>query len=67
MTKEEKLELVKKLNTQVDGVEAYIRQLKEAETDNDVWFLHAAESTLGALRKEIGYYEDIELKQKWRG
>lgn len=63
MTKGEKLELVKKLNTQVDGVEAYIRQLKEVEEDDDnMWFLHAAESTLSVFRTEIGYYEDIELK-----
>lgn len=62
MTKEEKLELVKKLNTQIDGVEAYIRQLKEVEEDDNTWFLHAAESTLSVLRTEIGYYEDIELK-----
>lgn len=62
MTKEEKLELVKKLNTQIDGVEAYIRQLKEVEEDNNIWFLHTAESTLSLLRQEIGLYEDVELK-----
>jgi len=62
MTKEEKLELVKKLNTQIDGVEAYIRQLKEVEEEDNTWFLHAAESTLSMLRREISYYEDIELK-----
>lgn len=62
MMKEEKLELVKKLNTQIDGVEAYIRQLKEGEEDDNTWFLHTAESTLSVLRQEIGLYEDVELK-----
>lgn len=62
MTKEEKLELVKKLNTQIDGVEAYIRQLKEVEEEDNIWYLSSAEATLSILRHEIGYYEDVRLE-----
>ena len=62
MTKEEKLELIKKLDTQIDGVEAYIRQLEEAGTECDTFFLRMAEKTLSMLRREIKYYEK-ELNQ----
>ena len=64
MTKEEKLELIKKLDTQIDGVEAYIRQLEENGTESDTFFLRMAEKTLSMLRREIKYYEK-ELNQ-WR-
>lgn len=64
MTKEEKFELIKKLDTQIDGVEAYIRQLEESETEWDTFFLRMAEKTLSMLRREIKYYEK-ELNQ-WR-
>ena len=63
MTKEEKLKLVKKLYTQIDGVEAYIRQLNEAEVSDSEWYLYSAESTLSVLRKEIQCYEVVELNR----
>jgi len=67
MTKEERLELIKKLDTQIDGVEAYIRQLNEANEDNDdAWFLRSAECRLDELRTFIGRYENRKLKQARR-
>ena len=67
MTKEEKLELIKKLDTQIDGVEAYIKQLNEANEDNDdAWLLRSAESRLDGLRTFIGCYENRKLKQARR-
>ncbi len=67
MTKEERLELIKKLNTQIDGVEAYIGQLNEVNEDNDdAWLLRCAESRLDMLRTFIGCYEDRKLKQALR-
>ena len=64
MTKEEKIELIKKLNTQIDGCEAYVRQLKTGESGTPLGFLKNIEGYINTLRTQVDFYEEWGLNYK---
>lgn len=59
---EEKKELISKIGTQIDGAEAYLRQLRDIENNKVGRFqLAAAELNLGRAREMFELYlHDIE-------
>ena len=63
MSKEERLELIKKLNTQLDGVESYLKQLEEGEDDKHWQCIVSAEGTLQVMREFLEWYE-AEAKER---
>lgn len=63
MTKEERTEILKKLNTQLDGVDAYLRQLEEGEDDKHWHSIVSAQGTLEVLRTFVEWYES-DVKER---
>lgn len=63
MTKEERIEILKKLSTQIDGVESYLRQLEEGEGDKHWHCFVSAQGTLRVLREFLEWYEE-EAKER---
>lgn len=63
MTKEERIEILKKLSTQIDGVESYLRQLEEGEDDKHWHCIVSAQGTLRVLREFLEWYEE-EAKER---
>ena len=57
MTKEERIEILKKLNTQLDGVNAYLRQLEQGEGNKRWHSLASAKGALEVLRSFVEWYE----------
>ncbi len=58
MTKEEKLELISKIGTQLDGIESYIMDLKlDNGTEISTGWLIIALSNLTGMREAMQRYE----------
>ena len=65
MSKEEKLENLKTLNTQIDGIESYVREMKKAEGQysRERIVLNNVEGDIRTLRGHLDTYERV-LKQQ---
>ena len=63
MSKEERIEILNKLNTQLDGVDAYLRQLEEGEDDKHWHCIVSAQGTLSLMREFLEWYE-AEAKER---
>ena len=63
MSKEERIEILKKLNTQLDGVDAYLSQLEEGEDDKHWYCIVSAQGTLNLMREFLEWYE-AEAKER---
>lgn len=57
MTKEEKLELISKIETQVDGAESYLKQLLMKDDDGYWPYLPIAFGCIHRLRKTLEEYK----------
>ena len=66
MTKEEKLEFIKKIDTQIDGIESYVREMKKSESQysNGRQKLITIEGDLRTLRMHLDTYERVLNRQR---
>ncbi len=66
MTKEEKLECIKKIDTQIDGIESYVREMKKSESQysNGRQKLITIEGDLRTLRMHLDTYERVLNRQR---
>lgn len=66
MTKEEKLEFAKKIDTQIDGIESYVREMKKSESQYSKarQKLINIEGELRTLRAYLETYERVLIQQR---
>ena len=66
MTKEEKFEFAKKIDTQIDGIEAYVREMKKSESQysNARQKLITVEGDIRTLRMHLDTYKRVLIQQR---